>query len=207
MVLLAVFVFYQSRNKNEPLLPLELFKDRNFSLANVAITAMGFAITSMVLPLMFYTQAVRGLSPTQSALLLVPMAVLTGIFAPIIGKLVDKTHPRYIAGTGFLLFAIALGWLALVMSPDVAIWELLLPIGLIGFANACIWSPLAATATHNLPPMQAGAGGGRLQHHPAGGCGSRQCRDRSTDHRTIGGTGSDRRQFRSRSGSPTRVRP
>jgi len=121
---------------------------------------MGFAITSMVLPLMFYTQAVRGLSPTQSALLLVPMAVLTGIFAPIIGKLVDKTHPRYIAGTGFLLFAIALGWLALVMSPDVAIWELLLPIGLIGFANACIWSPLAATATHNLPPMQAGAGAG-----------------------------------------------
>ncbi len=160
VVLLAVFVFYQSRNKNEPLLPLELFKDRNFSLANVAITAMGFAITSMVLPLMFYTQAVRGLSPTQSALLLVPMAVLTGIFAPIIGKLVDKTHPRYIAGTGFLLFAIALGWLALVMSPDVAIWELLLPIGLIGFANACIWSPLAATATHNLPPMQAGAGAG-----------------------------------------------
>ncbi|MFE4502948.1 DHA2 family efflux MFS transporter permease subunit [Rhodococcus sp. NPDC056743] len=160
VLLLAVFVFYQSRNKNEPLLPLELFKDRNFSLANVAITAMGFAITSMVLPLMFYTQAVRGLSPTQSALLLVPMAVLTGIFAPIIGKLVDKTHPRYIAGTGFLLFAIALGWLALVMSPDVAIWELLLPIGLIGFANACIWSPLAATATHNLPPMQAGAGAG-----------------------------------------------
>eukprot|EP01133_Synstelium_polycarpum_P022603 gene22603-27113_t len=35
VVLLAVFVFYQSRNKNEPLLPLELFKDRNFSLANV----------------------------------------------------------------------------------------------------------------------------------------------------------------------------
>lgn len=160
LVLLGIFVWYQSWNKNEPLLPLGLFTDRNFSLANVAITAMGFAITAMVLPLMFYTQAVRGLSPTKSALLLVPMAVLTGVFAPFIGKLVDRTHPRYIAGAGFLLFSIALGWLAMVMSPDVAIWELLLPIGLIGLANACIWSPLAATATHNLPPHQAGAGAG-----------------------------------------------
>ncbi|WP_072687430.1 MFS transporter [Rhodococcus marinonascens] len=160
LILLGVFVWYQSWNKKEPLLPLGLFRDRNFSLANVAITSMGFAITAMVLPLMFYTQAVRGLSPTASALLLVPMAVLTGVFAPFVGKLVDRTHPRYIAGTGFLLFAVALGWLALVMTPDAAIWELMLPIGLIGLANACIWSPLAATATHNLPQHQAGAGAG-----------------------------------------------
>ncbi|WP_070377767.1 MFS transporter [Rhodococcus sp. WMMA185] len=160
LILLGTFVWYQSWNKNEPLLPLGLFRDRNFSLANVAITSMGFAVTAMVLPLMFYAQAVRGLSPTASALLLVPMAVLTGVLAPFVGRLVDRTHPRYIAGTGFLLFAVALGWLATVMSPDVAIWELLLPIGLIGLANACIWSPVAATATHNLPPHQAGAGAG-----------------------------------------------
>ncbi|MGC0363032.1 EmrB/QacA subfamily drug resistance transporter [Rhodococcus sp. 27YEA15] len=160
IVVLAVFAFYQSRNKNEPLLPLGLFKDRNFSLANIAITAMGFGITAMVLPLMFYAQAVRGLSPTGAALLMVPMAVFTGIFAPIIGRQVDTTHPRYIAGSGFLLYAVALGWLSLIMTPDVAIWKLLLPIALIGFANACIWSPLAATATHNLPPRQAGAGAG-----------------------------------------------
>ncbi|MEV0945749.1 MFS transporter [Rhodococcus sp. NPDC049939] len=160
LLLLGAFVWHQSLNRSEPLLPLVLFKDRNFCLANVAITAMGFAITSMVLPLMFYTQAVRGLSPTTSALLLVPMAVLTGVLAPFVGRLVDRTHPRYIAGAGFLLFAVALGWLATVMSPDVEIWKLLLPIGLIGLANACIWSPIAATATHNLPAQKAGAGAG-----------------------------------------------
>ncbi|NLE82227.1 MAG: MFS transporter [Rhodococcus sp.] len=160
LVILGVFVWYQSWNRNEPLVPLSLFSDRNFSLANLAIMSMGFAITAMVLPLMFYTQAVRGMSPTTSALLLIPMAVLTGVFAPFVGRLVDRTHPRYIAGTGFLLFAIALGWLATVMTPQAQVWELLLPIGLIGFANACIWSPLAATATHNLEPQKAGAGAG-----------------------------------------------
>ncbi|QNG18107.1 DHA2 family efflux MFS transporter permease subunit [Rhodococcus triatomae] len=160
LLVLAAFVVNQARNTDEPLLPLGLFKDRNFSLANIAISSMGFAVTSMVLPLMFYAQAVRGLSPTGAALLMVPMAVITGVCAPFVGKLVDRTHPRYIAGSGFLLFAVSLGWLALVMTPDSATWELLIPIGLIGLANSCIWSPLAATATHNLPPQQAGAGSG-----------------------------------------------
>lgn len=160
VVLLVAFVWNQSRDKEEPLLPLELFRDRNFSLANIAITSMGFAITGMVLPLMFYAQAVRGLSPTESALLMVPMAVLAGVLAPGVGKLVDRTHPRYIAAPGFLMLATSLAWLALVMTPHVAIWELLLPIALMGVANAFIWSPLAATATRNLPQHQAGAGSG-----------------------------------------------
>lgn len=160
VLLLGVFVWNQSRNHDEPLLPLDLFRDRNFSLANIAITSMGFAITAMVLPLMFYAQAVRGLSPTGSALLMVPMAVLTGVLAPNVGKLVDRTHPRYIAAPGFLMLSISLAWLAVVMKPDTAIWELLLPIALMGVANAFIWSPLAATATRNLPQHQAGAGSG-----------------------------------------------
>lgn len=160
VVLLAAFVWNQSRDKEEPLLPLELFKDRNFALANVAITSMGFAITAMVLPLMFYAQAVRGLSPTGSALLMVPMAVLTGVLAPNVGRLVDRSHPRNIAAPGFLMLSISLAWLAAVMKPETAIWELLLPIALMGVANAFIWSPLAATATRNLPQHQAGAGSG-----------------------------------------------
>ena len=79
--------------------------------------SIGFAVTAMTLPLMFYTQAVRGLSPTGSALLMVPMALFTGILAPFVGRLVDRVHPRYIAGTGFALLAGALLWMAAVMTP------------------------------------------------------------------------------------------
>ena len=49
----------------------------------------------MAFPLMLYAQAVRGLSPTRSALLLVPMAVITGVLAPFVGRLTDRAHPRY----------------------------------------------------------------------------------------------------------------
>ncbi|NYE94126.1 EmrB/QacA subfamily drug resistance transporter [Psychromicrobium silvestre] len=160
LVLMVIFVLWQYFNKAEPLLPLKLFKDRNFSLANIAITAMGFAITAMVLPLMLYAQNVRSLTPTESALLMVPMAVISGGLAPVVGKLLPKVNPRYFAVAGFAILSIALFWLGSILTADVPIWQLLLPIALFGFANAGIWAPVSMTATRNLDPSQAGAGSG-----------------------------------------------
>jgi MFS family permease len=160
VVVLAIFVFWQARNPAEPLVPLGLFKDRNFSLANTAIAVVGFGITAMVFPLMLYAQAVRGLSPTKSALLLVPMAVINGALAAYVGRLTDRVHPRYVAGVGMACFPASLVWLSLVMSPDAPIWHLLLPIALLGVANAFMWAPIGSTATRNLPMRAAGAGAG-----------------------------------------------
>jgi len=160
LVVLAAFLWWQARNTGEPLLPLGLFRDRNFSLSNAAITAMGFAIIGMSLPFMIYAQAVRGLTPTKAALLLVPMAVCSLLLAKPVGGLTDRVHPRLITGFGFGASFISFVWLALVMTPDAATWELLLPLTLNGIGGAFIWAPNAATATRNLPMQQAGAGAG-----------------------------------------------
>ena len=50
LVVLAGFVVWQRYNKGEPLLPLGLFRDRNFSLANLGITMVGFTVTAFGLP-------------------------------------------------------------------------------------------------------------------------------------------------------------
>ncbi|MFA6577025.1 MAG: DHA2 family efflux MFS transporter permease subunit, partial [Nocardioides sp.] len=160
LVVFTAFVLWQHLNRKEPLIPLELFRDRNFSLANVAISAMGFAITAMVIPLMLYAQLVRGLSPTQAAMLLVPMALMTIGLARSVGGLTDTVHPRLITGVGFTAIIGSLLWLSAAMTPGAAILELLLPMALLGFGNACVWAPNSATATRNLPLHQAGAGAG-----------------------------------------------
>ncbi len=160
VVVLAGFVFWQARNRGEPLLSLALFRDRNFSLANVAITTVGFSVTSMAFPLMLYTQGVRGLTPTQSALLLAPMAVISGVLAPVVGRLTDRHHPRLVAGFGLTCFAAGLVWLASVLVPGAPIWQLLLPLGMLGIGSAFVWSPIASSATRNLPMSHAGAGAG-----------------------------------------------
>ncbi|MEU0096868.1 DHA2 family efflux MFS transporter permease subunit [Kribbella sp. NPDC006257] len=160
LVVIGIFLVWQARNKGEPLLPLSLFKDRNFSLANIAITTVGFAITAMAFPLMLYAQEVRGLSPTRSALLFIPMAVISGALAPFVGRLVDRTPPRFIAGFGLLCCSVSMFWLSQELQPGIAIWKILLPLALLGVANGFMWAPLGTTATRNLPMHQAGAGAG-----------------------------------------------
>ncbi|MET1052718.1 MAG: DHA2 family efflux MFS transporter permease subunit [Mycetocola sp.] len=160
IVVLAAFVVWQAVNKGEPLLPLALFRDRNFALGNAVIATVGFSITSMSLPLVFFYQIVRGLTPTQSALMLVPMAVLSGALAAPAGKLVDRVNPRLIATAGMTLFGLALVWYSFLMTPDQPVWMLLFPSALLGVANAGIWGPLASMTTRNLPPKLAGAGSG-----------------------------------------------
>ncbi|HYZ67463.1 MAG TPA: MFS transporter, partial [Mycobacterium sp.] len=71
---MAAFLIWQSVNTHEPLIPLRIFRDRDFSLSNVGVATIGFVVTTTFLPLMFYAQEVCGLSPTRSALLTAPMA-------------------------------------------------------------------------------------------------------------------------------------
>jgi MFS transporter len=154
---MSAFVYWQSVNSGEPLIPLEIFGDRDFSLCNVGVAIISFAVTAMMLPLTFYAQSVCGLSPTRSALLIAPMAIANGVLAPFVGRIVDGYHPRPVLGFGFSVLAIALTWLSFEMAPDTPIWRLVLPFGAIGVGMAFVWSPLTATATRNLPPHLAGA--------------------------------------------------
>jgi len=160
LLFLAVFVYWQAVMNGEPLVPLHIFRDLDFGLSNIGVAVIGFAATGIVLPVMFYAQVVCGMSPTRSALLTAPMSIVTGILAPVVGKIVDRAHPRTVVGFGFSLLAIALTWLSFEMTPVTPIWRLLLPFAAMGGGMAFIWSPLAATATRNLPPELAGAGSG-----------------------------------------------
>ena len=114
----------------------------------------------MSLPLMFYVQLARGLTPTQSALLLIPMAVLSGALSPIAGRILDRTDPRFLLVPGLLLVGGSLLWYASMMDADTPIWMFLLPSAVQGIGSAGMWGPLATTATRNLPQRQAGAGAG-----------------------------------------------
>jgi EmrB/QacA subfamily drug resistance transporter len=160
IVVMVLFVVWQAFNKAEPLVPLGLFRDRNFSLANLGITTVGFTVTSFGLPTIFYYQLVRGMTPTQSALMMIPMAVLSGGLAPVAGKFVDRGHAKVMNIGGMFLFVVALFLYSVLLTPDQPIWMLLIPGAVLGLANAGIWGPLATLATRNLPPQLAGAGSG-----------------------------------------------
>ncbi|GAB2725521.1 DHA2 family efflux MFS transporter permease subunit [Nocardia thraciensis] len=160
LVVFALFVVNQARNPGEPLVPLSLFRDRNFALSSVAIAAMGAAVTALMVPAYFYLEAVREFSPTKAALVFAPMAIVTGFTAPFIGKISDRMPPRIIPTIGFALFAVSVFGFSVLMKPDGSIPLFLVIAAIAGLSNSCIWAPLASTATRNLPVAQAGAGAG-----------------------------------------------
>jgi EmrB/QacA subfamily drug resistance transporter len=161
LVVLAAFVVWQAVQKDgEPLLPLGLFRDRNFTLANIAITAIGVAISSFALPIMLWAQDVKKFTPTEAALLLVPMAVVTVALSPFVGRNLHRWNPRWVAAFGIACFSGGLFWFGWLVAGN-ADWQLVLwPSALIGVANGSMWGALSVSATRNLPPRLAGAGSG-----------------------------------------------
>ncbi|WP_109471320.1 DHA2 family efflux MFS transporter permease subunit [Ornithinimicrobium cavernae] len=157
---LLLFVWWQARQRGEPLVPLRLFTDRNFSLANVGITTMGFTVTALIFPFYVWAQSVRGLSPTEAALVMAPSSVLSFLLARTAGRLTDRVHPRFLVGTGTVLLATGLWLLTVAMTPTAPLWRALAAAGVLGVANPLIWGPLSTTATRNLPMASAGAGAG-----------------------------------------------
>lgn len=160
VIVLGGFVWQQFRTRSEPLVPMSLFRERNFSVSGIGIVTVGFMASGMALPLMFFLQLARGLTPTDAALLLVPMAIAAGILSPLAGRVLDRVDPRVILLPGLLIAAAALVWYSLLMNTETEIWMFLLPSFLLGVGQAGIWGPLATTATRNLDPRQAGAASG-----------------------------------------------
>jgi MFS family permease len=121
---------------------------------------MSFTATAMGFPIMLYAQLVRGYSPLQSALLFVPMAVMSIILAPVVGRFTDRVHPRALTGAGFAVTAVAIFLISRSLTASGPVWHILAPMALLGIGMAGVWAPLAATATRNLPMQMAGAGSG-----------------------------------------------
>lgn len=160
IAILVVFVWWQARNSREPLMPLKVFRDRNFSISNLGIAAVSFGFTAMGFPLMLWAQVVRGYSPTESGLLLIPMAVSSIVLAPFVGKLSDRVHPRLLTTFGFAVLTGAMVLASVVLDPDTPVWQVLAAMALVGVGSSFLWAVLAATATRNLPIELAGAGSG-----------------------------------------------
>lgn len=158
LTLLAVFVAWQSRTRQDPLVPLVLFHDRNFSLAAVTIATVGFTMSTYMIPWMIYIQSVQGFSPTRASLLLVPAGLVSGTLSPWIGKLTNTHQPKPFAIAGLSLLGASVALTAWITDPAISPYWLAAISVLNGVANSMVWGPLSMIATRNLAPALAGAG-------------------------------------------------
>ncbi|MEU8303560.1 MDR family MFS transporter [Actinomadura sp. NPDC048955] len=89
-VLLVLFVLWEMRAES-PILPMSLFRSRNFTLASVLGFLVGFAMFGAVTFLPQFQQLVQGASATNSGLLLLPMMMGMLFTTMTVGQLVTRT--------------------------------------------------------------------------------------------------------------------
>ncbi|MEU4618893.1 MFS transporter [Actinoplanes sp. NPDC023801] len=156
LIALIGFTVWERRVR-EPMLPMSLFRDRNFRGASLALLLLSFSAGGVMLAITQYLQFVLGYEPMKAGAAFIPMIVTTMAFNGI-GVVVDKRFGARVAlSAGLLLVA---GGFAVLASLDPADGYLKLAAALviIGMGSGVASPAAVGTLLGALPPERAGVG-------------------------------------------------
>ncbi|MBX9362405.1 MFS transporter [Streptomyces sp. WAC04114] len=155
LAVLVAFVVFEKRS-DHPSIDVTYFKDKVFSAAIAAIALVFFALMGVTFFAVFYTQSVRGYSPLQTGLLMLPLAAAQLIFAPRTRLVVDRFGNRVTTTAGMVVIAAMLAAFA-TLDTDTPIWILEVIFFLMGAGMAHIMTPVSVVIMQALPREKAGS--------------------------------------------------
>jgi EmrB/QacA subfamily drug resistance transporter len=157
--LLGIFVWHESRTP-EPMLPLELFRRRNFTIANLETFCMYGGLGAVGFFLTLFLQQVAGYEALQAGLAQMPPTLLMFFLSRRAGALADRYGPRLFMGIGPLISATGIALMAR-LGADFNYWTELLPAQLL-FALGLVATvtPLTATVLADADEHNAGIASG-----------------------------------------------
>jgi EmrB/QacA subfamily drug resistance transporter len=159
LLMLAAFVAIEMRSRN-PMIPLDVFRSRNFVGANLVTLLLYFALGGVFFFLPFTLIRAYGYTATQAGAALLPMPVVIGSLSRFAGGLSDRFGARALLTTGPLVAGIGLALLAL---PDVrshygsGFFPALI---VLGFGMTVTVAPLTATVMAAVPEQRTGVASG-----------------------------------------------
>jgi predicted MFS family arabinose efflux permease len=159
VALLGVFVLHERRTP-EPMLPLGLFKRRNFAFGNLETFAMYAGLGMTFFLLVLFLQEVAGYRALQAGFALLPSTIVMFLLSKRMGRLADRFGPRLFMGLGPLVAAVGLA-LMLRLHAHVNYFTDLLP-ALLTFSVglACTVAPLTAVVLSDADESNAGIASG-----------------------------------------------
>jgi EmrB/QacA subfamily drug resistance transporter len=157
--LFASFVVWEARSRH-PMLPLALFRRRNFTIGNVETFSMYAGLGLLFFFLVLYLQQVAGYNALEAGTTTIPVTVVMFLFSTRFGALADRHGPRFFMGFGPLIAAAGLA-MFLRLDADVDYLTELLP-GLLVFSVGLSMTvaPLTATVLADADEKNAGIASG-----------------------------------------------
>lgn len=153
---LVLFVVLE-RLVEHPIVPLELFMNRTFVIANVVtFIIMGIGLFGSVVYIPLFAQAVIGVSATSSGLMLTPMMVGFVLSSTIAGRVISRTGKYKVLALGGIVFAgIGLGLLH-TMSLTTAYWQLVSYMVVLGIGLGATMPIFTAVVQNAFPNNKLG---------------------------------------------------
>jgi EmrB/QacA subfamily drug resistance transporter len=157
--LLAGFVAWEAKTPH-PMLPLRLFRSRNFSVTNVETFAVYGGLSCWGFFLALFLQQLAGWSPFRAGVATVPVTIVMFVLSRYAGRYSMRYGPRLFMSLGPLIAGVSSAFLAR-LPTHLDYWTDLLP-PLLGFAVGLTLTvaPLTTTVLSDAGPSDAGIASG-----------------------------------------------
>ena len=157
----GVTLVRRSLSQTRPLAPVDLMRDRLFSLTVLTSVASFTAQMLAFVSLPFFLQETLHRSQVQTGLLITPWPLAVGVAAPLAGSLADRYPSAILSGVGLAILAAGLGCLALTPA-DAGGWDIAWRMALCGLGFGFFQAPNNRTMLSTAPIERSGAAGGVL---------------------------------------------
>jgi len=144
----------------EPLVNLRLYRNATYAMTSAVSTLLGFAMFGTFLLMPLFLQGLLDYTALQTALLMLPGVLLSGVLSPLVGKWCDQYNPRIFLVLGFFLTAVStywFAWMGLHTEARTLVWALTVRAGL-----GLVFPPLAMLGLRTLPREEINAASGLL---------------------------------------------
>lgn len=156
---LALFIWWESRNRY-PILNVALLRDnRTFALSNLAALFNYAATFGVTFFLSLYLQYVKGMDPYQAGTVLITQPIMQTLFSPFCGRLSDRVPAGMVATGGMALCAVGLA-IAAGLSADSSLLMVILLLVLLGAGFALFSSPNVNIIMSSVEPRYLGIASG-----------------------------------------------
>ena len=155
LALLAAFVAYE-RRASHPMLPLELFRERNFAVGNAATLAVYGGLGAAPFFLVIFLQQVSGYSALEAGLAMLPVTLLMFALSKRFGALADRVGPRVFMATGPLIGGAGFALLARMDASGDYLADVLPGVLVFGLGLSLTVAPLTATVLGGVEERHAG---------------------------------------------------
>lgn len=156
IVALAAFV-WQERRALQPMLPLGMFRVRNFAVGNLATLAIYAGLSLATFIIAIFVQQVGGYTATEAGLALIPVTIIMFLLSPRFGALAGRLGSRWFMAIGPMIAGV--GFLSMLFVDESANYFMLLPgILLFGLGLSITVAPLTSAILDAIDSRESGIG-------------------------------------------------